>query len=229
MIHERYIRPTFYLDADHPEVAAFARDASGGTEAPARKRAVNLYYAVRDGFRYNPYAFSLDRRKFKASFTLAAGEGFCVQKAILLAAAARAVSLPARLGFANVRNHLATERLKALMGTDLFVFHGYTEMMVDGRWVKATPAFNLSLCEKFDTRPLDFDGVTDSIFHPYDNRGRQHMEYVHDYGAFDDFPYDKMIEESRRYYPAWFHDENVNFDHIGGDFEKEREDDRRRG
>jgi transglutaminase-like putative cysteine protease len=228
VISEKYLRPTCYLDADHAALAAFARDAAGGESTAERSRAVNLYYAVRDGFRYNPYAFSIDREKFKASFTLAAGEGFCVQKAILLAAAARAVHIPARLGFANVRNHLATERLKTLMGTDLFVFHGYTELLIDGRWVKATPAFNLSLCEKFDTRPLEFDGVTDSIFHPYDNRGRQHMEYVHDYGTFDDFPYDRLIEESRRYYPAWFNDVNINFDGLNGDFEKEREEDRRR-
>ncbi len=222
---ERCIRPTYYLDADHPAVAAFARDAAG-REPSDRSRAVNLYYAVRDGFRYNPYAFSIDKTRFKASYTLAAGEGFCVQKAILLAAAARAVSIPSRLGFANVRNHLATERLKALMGTDLFVFHGYTELFIEGRWVKATPAFNLSLCEKFDTRPLEFDGISDSIFHPFDNQGRRHMEYVHDYGAFEDFPYDKLIEESRRYYPAWFQNVNINFDQIGGDFEKEREEDR---
>jgi hypothetical protein len=107
------------------------------------------------------------------------------------------------------------------------VFHGYTELLIDGQWVKATPAFNLSLCEKFDTRPLEFDGRSDSIFHPYDNLGRQHMEYVHDYGPFDDFPYDRLIEESRRYYPALFAGVNIDFDEIGGDFEREREEDRR--
>jgi transglutaminase-like putative cysteine protease len=224
---EKYIRPTYYLDADHPAVAAFASEAAGRSVAE-RQRAVNLYYAVRDGIRYNPYAFSTDRQKFKSSYTLVRGEGFCVQKAILLASAARAVRIPARLGFANVRNHLVTERLKALMGTDLFVFHGYTELLIDGRWVKATPAFNLSLCEKFDTRPLEFDGTADSIFHPFDNLGRRHMEYVHDYGAFDDFPYEKMIEESRRYYPAWFEAGAMKVDDIGGDFEKEREMDCRR-
>ena len=224
---EAYLRPTYYLDSGHPAVAGFAREAAGG-EASERKRAVKLYYAVRDDFRYNPYAFSTDKAKFKASFTLAAGEGFCVQKAILLAAVARAADIPARLGFANVRNHLATERLKALMGTDLFVFHGYTELMIEGKWVKATPAFNLGLCEKFNTRPLEFDGISDSVFHPYDNLGQQHMEYLHDYGPFEDFPYEKMIEEFRRYYPLWFDDGNVDFDGLAGDFEKEREEDRHR-
>ena len=225
---DTYTRPTYYLDADNPAVVSFARQAAG-EDSSRRQRAVRLYYAVRDGFRYNPYAFSMDKTKYQASYTLAAGEGFCVQKAILLAAAARAAAIPARLGFANVRNHLATERLKALMGTDLFVFHGYTELLIDGRWVKATPAFNLSLCEKFDTRPLEFDGRADSIFHPFDNLGRKHMEYVHDYGSFDDFPYDRMVEEFRRYYTVWFNDDvDIDFDGIGGDFEREREQDRGR-
>lgn len=225
---DKYTRPTYYLDSEHPAVVAFALDAAGNGSS-ARERAVNLYYAVRDGIRYNPYAFTMDRQKYKASYTLTAGEGFCVQKAVLLGAVARAAGICARLGFANVRNHLATERLKTLMGTDLFVFHGYTEMLINHRWVKATPAFNLSLCEKFDTRPLAFDGLSDSIFHPYDNHGRQHMEYVHDYGAFDDFPFDKMVEEFRRYYTAWFNDDaGIDFDRIGGDFEKEREQDRKK-
>ena len=225
---DKYTRPTYYLDTDHPALAAFAREAAGD-EPSERRRAVNLYYAIRDGFRYNPYAFTMDKAKYRASYTLAAGQGFCVQKAVLLAAVARAAGIPARLGFANVRNHLATERLKALMGTDLFVFHGYTELLLDGRWIKATPAFNLSLCEKFDTRPLEFDGRSDSIFHPFDNIGRQHMEYVHDYGAFDDFPYDRMIAEFRHYYTAWFNDDiDLDVDGIGGDFEREREQDSRR-
>ncbi len=224
---ETYLRPTDYLDADNPALTAFARNAAGGATS-VRRRAVNIYYAVRDGFRYNPYAFSINPEKFRASYTLAAGEGFCVQKAILLAAAARAAGIPARLGFANVRNHLATERLKALMGTDLFVFHGYTVLLIDGRWVKATPAFNLSLCEKFDTKPLEFDGVSDSIFHPFDNQGRQHMEYVHDYGPFDDFPYDQMMAAFRQYYPVWFNGDNVDFTGLDGDFEKERAEDRQR-
>ena len=29
------------------------------------------------------------------------------------------------------------------MGTDLFVYHGYAELFLDGKWVKATPAFNV--------------------------------------------------------------------------------------
>jgi len=194
------VHPTFYIESDHPEVVRFAREAAGDAVS-AVERAVRLYYAVRDGFRYNPYCMSLEKEPYRASHVLAAGEGFCIQKAILLAAAARSLGLPCRLGFATVRNHLATKKLLELMQTDLFVFHGYTTFFLQGVWVKATPAFDLALCEKFGILPLEFDGTTDSIFHPFDRSGQRHMEYVHDYGQFDDLPYDLMLSEFRKYYP----------------------------
>lgn len=92
-------------------------------------------------------------------------------KAALLAALYRAGGIPARVGHADVRNHLTSPRLMELMGSDEFVYHGYTEMWIAGTWVKATPAFNLSLCEKVGMRPLDFDGFADSLFHPQDLSG----------------------------------------------------------
>lgn len=195
---------TYFIDSDNPAVIDFAHGSINGNDASDRKKAVALYYAVRDGFPYNPYCFTLEKACYKASFTIAAGEGFCIQKAILLAAAARAIGIPACLGFGNVINHLATDQLKQLMGTNLFVFHGYTSLFIDGKWVKATPAFNLAMCEKFDTKPLEFDGRSDSVFHPYDKKGNHHMEYVHDYGCFDDMPHDLMVREMKQHYPSWF-------------------------
>ena len=61
-------------------------------------------------------------------------------------------------------------------------------MWLDGEWVKATPAFNLQLCERFGILPLDWDGRSDSLYHPYDREGRRHMEYVNQRGTFDDVP-----------------------------------------
>ncbi len=221
---DRYTEPTYYIDSDHPEIIKFAK-ASYQENDPELQRAIKLYYAVRDGCRYNPYALSIGKETFKASFTLAAGEGFCIPKAILLTAVTRAAGIPARLGFGNVKNHLATDRLKQLMGSDLFVFHGYSELFLNNRWVKATPAFNLELCKKFETLPLEFDGLSDSIFHPYDQNGQRHMEYLHDYGPFADFPFQKMIDEWKKYYPFWSEALTDSSLTIEGDFEKEREDD----
>jgi len=130
----------------------------------------------RDDLRYDPYNTPMKREAYRASTTLAAGHGYCVNKAGLMAAVCRAVGIPARVGYADVRNHMTTKRLSDLMGSDIFFYHGYTEVWLDGRWVKATPAFNRELTERFGLKPLDWDGVSDSIYHPFDLGGRRHME-----------------------------------------------------
>jgi transglutaminase-like putative cysteine protease len=197
---DEYRRPTYFIESDNRTVIEFAESRSSGA-GDDTGRAVKLFYAVRDEVRYNPYRYSFDRDQYRAGLCLERMDGFCIQKAILLAAVSRAAGVPCRLGFANVVNHLATARMKELMRTDLFVFHGYNEFFLKGRWVKATPAFNIALCEKFGTLPLEFDGEHDSVFHPFDRSGQRHMEYVHDYGPFADFPFRMMIDESLKYYP----------------------------
>ena len=215
---EQYLRPTYYIDSDASEVIAFARDAAGDIETSIEK-GMALFYAVRDKIRYDPYRIDLEKREaFKASIIIGKGYGYCVAKAIVLVAVARASGIPSRLGFADVRNHLSTERLRQLMKTDTFIFHGYTELFLDDRWVKATPTFNLSLCEKFGVNPLNFDGRNDSLFHPYDREGKKHMEYVRDHGHFADVPYERIVANFRECYPAFFqHPDNVR----AHDFEKE--------
>jgi transglutaminase-like putative cysteine protease len=193
------LAPGRYVDSAHPAVIAFARDTARGGDA--REIAVALYYAVRDGIRYDPYRIDLAPEGLTASRCLANGYGFCVTKAALLAAALRVHGIPARLGFADVRNHLTSERLRRTMGTDLFTFHGYTEIRLDGRWVKATPAFNLSLCERAGTHALEFDGRSDSILQPFDVSGRRHMEYLRERGSFADVPREEIIRDWDETYP----------------------------
>lgn len=193
------LAPTALIDSDHPDVVAFAREHAQG--ADDRERAVALYLAVRDGFRYDPYRIDLAPAGMRASGVLARGYGWCVPKAALLTAVCRAAGIPARVGYADVRNHLSTERMRQTMQTDLFVWHGYTDIWLGGAWVKATPAFNLSLCERFGLLPLEFDGRSDSIYHPFDQAGNRHMEYVHQRGAFDDMPLAQIVDDFRRVYP----------------------------
>jgi len=195
--------PTFFIDSDHPDIRRFAAQHTVA-EASPRESAVALYQAVRDGLRYDPYTIPFEPEALKASAVLASGSGFCVTKAVVLAALLRASSIPARIGFADVRNHLTTPRLRAVMETDVFRYHGYTEVFLDGQWLKATPAFNRDLCEKAGIHPLEFDGREDSIFHPCDVTGRQHMEYLQDHGPRDDFPVDEMFAAYRRHYPKMF-------------------------
>ena len=184
--------PTAFIDSDHPAVQAFAAEHARG--ASERERAVALVYAVRDGFRYDPYRIDLSPVGMKASTVLANGYGWCVPKATLLAAACRAAGIPARLGFADVRNHLSTQRMRETMKSDLFVWHGYTDIWIEGAWRKATPAFNLALCERFGLLPLDFDGLRDSVYHAFDRAGQRHMEYVHQRVSFDDLPLAQILK-----------------------------------
>jgi transglutaminase-like putative cysteine protease len=193
------LTPTPTIDSDHPAVASFAASNAGEAGNP-RERAVKLYYAVRDGIRYDPYSLTMTVPGLRASATIEAGYGWCVSKAVLLAACCRSLGIPARLGFADVKNHLSTERLREAMETDVFYWHGYTSIELDGKWVKATPAFNVELCEKFRIKPLEFDGAEDSIYHPFDLEGRKHMEYLRFHDEYDDLPLDEMVAIYAKHY-----------------------------
>jgi transglutaminase-like putative cysteine protease len=197
-----YLAPGRFIDSDHPAVVEFA--ARHGVGATERERAVALYYAARDGVRYNPFLDFADEASYRGSQCLVSGQGFCVGKAALLAAAARAAGIQARVGFADVKNHLTTPALRERMGSDLFVYHGYTELLLEGKWVKATPAFNVELCRRFKVKPLEFDGREDSIFHPFDEQERRHMEYLRDRGTHADVPAAEIMQVFREVYPALY-------------------------
>jgi len=199
-IDPAWLAPTYFLDYQTPSVRDFVRQAVGAAQTP-RDKAVRLFYAVRDGVRYDAYRFRVEREWYRASHTLAEGAAYCVPKAILYAAGLRSLGIPARPGFADVRNHLSTERLIKLMGTDVFSWHGYVSLLLDGKWLKATPVFNIEMCERFQVLPLEFDGTEDSLMQPYDARDQRHMEYVNFRGEFDDLPFERLAEEMHRDYP----------------------------
>lgn len=214
---DEYLQPGRFIDSDHPEVIAFA-ERNRGASADLREQAVSLYYAVRDQVRYNPYTFSRDPQTLKASHALSAGESYCVPKALLLAACARHCGIPARIGLADVRNHLATPRLLALLRSEVFAMHGYTELYLAGRWVKATPAFNLALCRVFKVEPLAFDGLNDSVFHPCNQQGERYMEYLQDHGQFAELPLELFFSHLAACYPHFFNGEALS---LGGDLQRE--------
>ncbi|HEY7893206.1 MAG TPA: transglutaminase family protein [Solirubrobacteraceae bacterium] len=190
---------TATFDHDTPALREWALGAIGNAEGELRRAAL-LFADVRDGIRYDPYAIDLRPEAFTASATLASRRSWCVPKAILLVAGARAIGIPARIGFADVRNHLSSEKLQERMGSDLFVFHGYAALYVGGRWLKASPAFNTALCERFGVPPLEFDGHSDALLHAYDGAGRRHMEYVNDRGTWTGVPLEDMYEAFKANY-----------------------------
>ena len=218
----QYCEASAIVDSDNLTVIEFARRNIGSSPDP-KGQAISLYYAVRDGIRYDPYTLDLSINGLKASTTLSVLRGWCVSKAIVLAACCRVMKIPARLGFADVRNHLTTARMRSIMKTDVFYWHGYTSIFLDGQWVKATPAFNIELCDKFRLRPLEFNGMTDSIYHPFDLEGNMHMEYLQYRGEFADVPLNDMMDTFRREYQP---DESWNQE---ADFEREVEQEKPKG
>ena len=216
MNQDLYLRSTPTIDFESRALQEFVA-ANSPANASREERAIALYYAVRDQIRYDPYTISQNLRDYSASVTLAAGRGWCVTKAILYAACCRAIGVPARLGYADVRNHMSTSNLRRQMGTDIFYWHGYTEVYLNSRWVKATPAFNIELCNKFRLKALDFNGREDSIYHPFDLDGRKHMEYLRFYGEFADLPFEQMLGDLLRVYPKLGNSQQQ------GDFEREVE------
>ncbi|MEE4314542.1 MAG: transglutaminase family protein [Desulfofustis sp.] len=220
---DQYLQATSFIDFDTAEVRSFAERVcrrQGGDNL--KEKAIRLYYAVRDEIRYDPYDIRYLPEALRASTVIGKGSGYCVAKAVVLAAVGRQQGIPSRLGFADVRNHLSTSRLREAMGTDLFFYHGYTEFFLEGRWVKATPAFNLSLCRRFQVKPLEFDGEHDAVFHEYNAEGRRHMQYIADHGSYGDLPFEEIFAAYRHHYPAMF----ANLSGISGDFHAEAEAER---
>ena len=198
-------QPTDFLDHESSTVREFVATAlPERQELSDIEQACALYYAVRDGIRYEVYGADLSRTGLQASSVITAGTGFCVHKSIVYAAALRSVGIPSRIVYGDVRNHLASPRLRELVGGDVFRFHSLTSVYLDGKWVKATPVFNKLLCRLYKISPLDFDGRSDSLYHPYDEQGRRHMEFLHMHGEFDDVPYDMVIDGIRQAHPKLF-------------------------
>jgi len=220
-----YLRPTDLIDSDHPAVQAHARETLGDAVDQV-EQAVRLYLSVRDGIRYDPYSpFHLPEH-YQASKVLERRRSFCIPKAALLCALGRASGIPTRIGFADVRNHLATKQLLDYLGSNLFVYHGFVELFLEGKWVKATPAFNRELCERHHVPPMEFTGREDSLFHPYDLENRKYMEYVAYHGTNADIPVAEILAAWRRAYgeeriEGWIRMSGNRATEVGRDFGRE--------
>ena len=199
---KEYLEPGEFIDSDDMDVRAFANQKCGSAATP-RDSIVNVYYAVRDEIFYDPLFVGEDPQYFRASDCLRARRGFCIPKSALLAACARALGVPARVGYADVKNHLSTPKLDELVGGNVYTWHSYTDLFLDGQWVKATPVFNIGLCERFGVHPLDFDGRVDSLFQEYDRAGQRHMQYLKYRGEYADVPYSTIIKAFRKNHPRW--------------------------
>ncbi len=213
---EEYLEPTYFIDYEHPMVQEFASKVFDqqqffnkedkqldqlSKEQKDCQKAIRLFYAVRDGFQYNPFLLDFSREGMRASNLVQREYGYCGEKANLLCALLRMQGIPSRLFFVNVRNHIATGRLVEVLKTDLMAFHGMTEVYLNGEWLQITPAFNKSLCEKLGVSPLEFNGKESAIFQEFDNSKGQFMEYETIHGSFSDIPRAVFMAELKKQYP----------------------------
>jgi len=196
---DKYLKCTEIIDCDMASIKSKARELTDGLKTE-REKAVALYYFVRDKVVHNAYTQLYDLNQYKASIILEAGNGICQQKSILLCALARASGIPARLGFVDVSDSQLSESFKQMIGgINVFPFHGFAELLIDGKWVHASPAYDIATCRRKRFVPVDFDGVNDARDSRYTEDGEPHIEHLEYHGPYDDFPWDEILS----YYKKW--------------------------
>lgn len=205
MVMEEYLQPTEFLDFDKKRVYEKAFEITKDLKTD-KEKAVALFYWVRNTLKYNAYSYYPKiRANLKASVTMRRKNGFCMSKAVTLSALARSIGIPARIHMVDIINHKISQRFKDMMGTNAFHCHAYSELYLDGKWVKAAPVFDVKTCEKGKFFPMvEFDGEHDALFAPYDTEGNIFVEYIGDWGIYSDVPIEKIVEIFTEKYPTWF-------------------------
>ncbi len=194
---EEYFQPTDTIDCTNEAILTKARGLTEGSATPQAK-ALALFHFVRDEISYNLYMISVFKEDFAASRILAWGKGYCVQKAVLLAALARAVGIPSRLAFAKIRNHKIPEKIVKLTGDNIFPRHGYTQLFLENTWVSVAPTFDKALCKKIGVPVVEWDGRTEATLPPADLQGSPYIEYIEKFGTFADLPFDWIVEATSK-------------------------------
>lgn len=208
----QYLAATPFLDYNAAAVQAFIAHIVPPHVRDKRAQAIALYYGVRDQIRYDVYDAAMDVTGLRASSVVNAASGMCIHKSLLYCATLRSIGVPARLWFADVSNHLSSPRLREYVGGDIFHFHCLVELCLDGEnWLKATPVFNGQLCRLYKMIPLEFDGYHNSMHHPFDELGNKYMEFVNQYGSFDDLPFEWLLAGLREHHPKMFNTEGKRY------------------
>ncbi len=198
---EQFLAPAPGIQCDHPEVLSLARGIVQGA-ANDLEAAGRLFTWARDTVRYSPYVPFAELEDYLALNTLARGRGYCVQKSALLCALARAVGIPARLGFADIENHQLPAGMAEVLGSPIMAHHCFVEWFLAGRWLKATPSFEAPLCAERGWRLVEFDPQGDALLPSHDLAGRPHITYLRRLGWRQGVPLAEILESWRREYGA---------------------------
>lgn len=201
-MHFNYLKESFFIDYGSPEIQNLVSDLKNLKSE--KDKIEQLYLKVRYGCRYSTFVIGLTDDHYVASNIYRKKEAHCIDKAILLIAGLRGLNMPARLHLAKVSNHIATESLEAQLGTNELAPHRLVDVYFNGEWTKCSPAFNRELCDKYNVDVLDSDGTEDSVLQEYNRDNNKFMEYLDDYGHFEDVPLDEIKSIFKSNYPEMY-------------------------
>ena len=190
---DEYLQPTEFFDFDKTSVIQKVLEITKNCETE-KEKAIALFYWGRDEIKYNMRLFIPKIKKnFIASNVIQERQGFCVSKSILLSTLARVVGIPARIHLVDLINHKISQKVIDFMRTNVMYVHGYSELYLNGKWVKLTPSFDKETAIRGGFLPMcEFDGENDAVFPPYGHDGERFGEYVGDRGIHADLPLDDI-------------------------------------
>ncbi len=202
---DKYLQPTEFLDFNKERVRSKAHEITDGLKTDKEKM-IALFYWTRDNIKYNMYTYNPKiKANLKASVTLRRKNGFCMSKAVLLSALARAIGIPARIRMVDIINHKISPKIVEMMQTNVFHAHGISEILLNGKWLKLTPVFDKETALKAGFVPLiEFDGESDALFESHDREGNPFVEYVEDYGTYSELPIEQIVEIFTKAYPGMY-------------------------
>ena len=199
---KKFLKSTYFIDWDNEKVKNKAKELTSDVEDTPDKiksnieKSIKLFDFVRDEIKYiaDFKKDSYKKDKFKASVTLENGFGFCIPKSVIMAALSRAIGIPSRLHFVDIENHLTSESFKKRLGSGIFIYHGYAEIFLNGKWVEANVAFDSELCKRKGYPIVYFDGINPGLFAKKDESGKPFIEYIKDRGTNKDVPFLKILK-----------------------------------
>ncbi len=195
-----YLNPTYFFNFESETIQKlieeFKNDSLNDTD-----KVKLIYLKIRDNWRYNPYSISFKKENYRASAVAKKQDGHCIDKSTLLIACLRGLNIPTRIHLAKVKNHIGAARFLEKFGSNEISPHGMVSVFLNNKWIKMSPAFNKELCYKCNVDPLDFDGENDALFQEFDKLGQTFMEYINDYGHFEDLPKDFIFNNFQENYP----------------------------
>jgi hypothetical protein len=160
-----FLRPTEYIDSDHPDIVAKARELTRDCRTD-QERLERIYYFVRE----MPYdilaAFrDLAAGRRRASDVVRAGHAFCMGKASSFAALCRASGIPARIGFQQLDcpdKPFMSDEVRRLWGDRPLPWHSLGEAYLNGRWLRLDATIQSEFARAKGRRyEREFDGEHD--------------------------------------------------------------------